>query len=132
MSNTVIDLDPTEHITVDAVGLSEERTFALQGQAGDRLVTVLLDQDQLLGLSIAGNELLDILDEEYSRALDLFQIPPPEQLALRTPVDPLFKMAQFQLGYDVERDSLLIARREVLQSQVDDSVADISNQIHFF
>lgn len=108
VSNTVIDLDPTEYITVDDIGGAEERTFALQGQSGERIVTLLLDQDQLLGLSIAGNELLDILDEEYSRELDLFQIPPPEHLALRTPIDPLFQIAQFQMGYDAERDSLLI------------------------
>ena len=108
MPNTVIDLDPTDHITVDTLSASEERMFALQGQAGERLVTLKIDSDQLLGLSIAGNELLDILDEEYSRELYWLRIPPPELLALRSPIDPLFEIAQFQLGYDAERDALLI------------------------
>ena len=108
MFNTVIDLDPTDHITVDTFGASEERTFVLQAQAGERLVTLTIDSDQLLALSIAGNELLDILDEEYSRELYLLRIPSPELLALRSPIDPLFEIAQFQLGYDADRDTLLI------------------------
>jgi uncharacterized repeat protein (TIGR03847 family) len=108
VSNTVIDLDPTDHITIDTFGASEEGTFVLQGQAGECLIALTLDSDQLLGLSIAGNELLDILDEEYPRELNLLQIPPPERLALRLPIDPLFAIAQFQLGYDAGRDALLI------------------------
>jgi uncharacterized repeat protein (TIGR03847 family) len=108
VSSSAIDLDPIEHITVEAIGVAEGRNFVLQGQSEDQLVTLSLDSDQIQGLSIAGNELLDILDEEYPRDLDLLQIPSSEHMVLREPIDPLFEIAQFQLGYDAERDSLII------------------------
>jgi uncharacterized repeat protein (TIGR03847 family) len=113
MPNEVIDLNPIEHITVDAIGDPEERTFLLQGQAGEQLVTLLLEQEQILALSIAGDELLDILEEQYSRELNQFQIPSPESMALQAPVEPLFQVAQFQLGYDAERDYLVIIAIEL-------------------
>ncbi len=113
MSNKVIDLNPTEHITVDAIGKPGERTFLLQGQAGERLVTLFLEQEQVLALSIAGDELLEILEEQYSRELNQFQIPSPETMTLQAPVEPLFQIAQFQLGYDAERDYLVIIAIEL-------------------
>ena len=113
MSNKVIDLNPTEHITVDAMGNPSERTFLLQGQAGGRLITLILEQEQVLALSIAGDELLDILEEQYSRELNQFQIPSPESMTLQAPVEPLFQIAQFQLGYDAERDYLVIIAIEL-------------------
>jgi len=113
MSNKVIDLNPTEHITVDATGKLDERTYLLQGRAGEQLVTLILEQEQVLALSIAGDELLDILEEQYSRELNQFQIPSAEAMALQEPAEPLFQIAQFQLGYDAERDYLVIIAIEL-------------------
>jgi uncharacterized repeat protein (TIGR03847 family) len=113
MSNQIIDLNPIVHITVGAIGNPGERTFLLQGQAGEQLVTLILEQEQVLALSIAGDELLDILEEQYSRELNQFQIPSPEAMALHTPVEPLFQIAQFQLGYDAERDCLVVIAIEL-------------------
>jgi uncharacterized repeat protein (TIGR03847 family) len=113
MSNEVIDLNPAAHITIDAIGEPGKRTFLLQGRAGEQLVTLILEQEQVLALSIAGDELLDILEEQYSRELNQFQIPSPETMVLQAPVEPLFQIAQFQLGYDADRDYLIIIAIEL-------------------
>jgi uncharacterized repeat protein (TIGR03847 family) len=116
MSHEVIDLDPAEQITVDAVGELEDYTFVLQGSAGRQLVSLVLEREQVLALALAGSELLEILDQEYGRELDQLQIPVSENMSLQAPVEPLFQIAQFQLGYDAERDYLVIIAVELPSS----------------
>jgi len=113
MANEIIDLDPVEHFTVNTVGEPEERMFLLQGQSDDILVTLIIDQDQALALSLAGSELLEMLEGHYSREINQFQIPPVEKMALRTPIEPLFQVSQFQLGYDDQRDYIVVITAEL-------------------
>jgi uncharacterized repeat protein (TIGR03847 family) len=113
MPREVIDLNPAEHITVGAMEDNGERVFLLQGQGSSRPVTLIIDHEQALALSIAGGELLDLVEEQYSREIDQFQIPPEASMLLRTPVQPLFEVAQFQLGYDAQHDSIVIISAEL-------------------
>jgi uncharacterized repeat protein (TIGR03847 family) len=113
MSHEIIDLNPADHITIEALGEPDEFTFLLQGQTAGSPVTLVIDREQALALSEAGNELLEILEERYSREINQFQIPPLESMALRAPVEPLFEVAQFQLGYDAETDYVVIITIEL-------------------
>ena len=69
MPDKIIDLNPAEHITVDVIEGPRDRTFLLQGQSDDTLVSLTIDREQAAALSIAGSELLDILEEYYSREI---------------------------------------------------------------
>lgn len=113
MSHRVIDVNPAEYITVGTPGEPAEHTLLLQGQAGTTVVTLAIDEEQAAALAIAGGELLGLLEEEYAREIDLSQIPLPANMALRTPFEPLFEVALFQLGYDAERDYLVIITIEL-------------------
>ena len=108
MSGETIDLNPTEHFTLDAIGEFQDRLFVLQGQSQGTVVTLLIEQDQVQALSLACSELLDVLDEMYSREINQFQIPPIEAMDLHIPIEPLFEVAHFQLGYDEDSDTIVI------------------------
>jgi len=113
MPRQVIDLNPVEHITVGTTEENGERVFLLQGQRGSQPVTLIIDHEQALALSVAGSELLDLVEEQYSREIDQFQVPPEEIMSLHTPVQPLFEVAQVQLGYDAQHDCIVIISAEL-------------------
>jgi uncharacterized repeat protein (TIGR03847 family) len=113
MTDQTIDLNPTERFTIDAIGESQDGLFVLQGQSQGTVVTLLIELDQLQALSLACNELLDMLDEMYSREINQFQIPSMEDMELHIPVEPLFEVAHFQLGYDEDSDTIVIISVEL-------------------
>lgn len=113
VADKIIDLNPAKHITVDVIDGPEERTFVLQGQSGDALVSLIIDGEQAAALSVAGSELLDILEEHYSREINRLGIPQEESMRLRLPADPLFEVAEFQLGYDEQQDRVVIITIEL-------------------
>lgn len=113
MPQKVIDLDPVEYITIDLVDVPGDRLFLLQGQSGRQVITLVIEQDQAAALALACGELLDILDESYPREINQYQVPHPDSLSLQIPFEPLFPVAQFQLGYDDERDRTAIVTAEV-------------------
>jgi uncharacterized repeat protein (TIGR03847 family) len=113
MPQEIIDLDPTESIAIEAMRDPSELLFLIQGQKDGQLVTLIIDHEQAVALSLAGGELLELLEETYAREINQFEIPSAESLVLREPVDPLFEIAEFQLGYDADRDYLVIITLEL-------------------
>jgi hypothetical protein len=107
MTDQTIDLNPTERFTIDAIGESQDGLFVLQGQSQGTVVTLLIELDQLQALSLACNELLDMLDEMYSREINQFQIP-----------------SHFQLGYDEDSDTIVIISVEL--AAVEDLAENVS------
>jgi uncharacterized repeat protein (TIGR03847 family) len=131
MPRQVIDLNPAEYITVGTVEENGERVFLLQGQSSSRPVTLIIDHEQALALSIAGGELLNLVEEQYSREINQFQVPPEEVMLLRTPVQPLFEVAQFQLGYDAQHDYIVIISAELPIDPATEELSDV-NVVRFW
>lgn len=131
MSDKTIDLNPTEHLSIDAIGEFQDRLFVLQGQAQGTVVTLLIEQDQVQALSLACSELLDMLEETYSREINQFQIPPIEAMELHIPLEPLFEVAHFQLGYDEHSDTIVIVSVE-LAGDEDLDAEDIGTTVRFW
>jgi uncharacterized repeat protein (TIGR03847 family) len=113
MAQEIYDLDPAEHLTVDVIDEENDRIFLLQGQSGDSVVTLLIDQEQAVALSLASSELLDILAESFPREINPFAVPSPDTMSCQKPIHPLFQVAQFQLGYDDTRDETVIISIEL-------------------
>ena len=113
MPDKIVDLNPAGHITVDVLEGPGDRTFLLQGQSDDSLVSLIIDREQAAALSTAGSELLDILEEHYSRDIHRLWIPREASMRLRMPAEPLFEVAEFQLGYDEQHDSVVIITIEL-------------------
>lgn len=102
--NLLFDLNPVTRVTAGAVGEPGQRTFFLQGRRGTQLVTLLAEKDQIVSLGNGIFDLLDKLGERTAREADISGF----DLALEEPLEPVFRIGQLGLGYDRERDLLVI------------------------
>ncbi len=109
-----IDLDPVTRITVDAVGPPGERTFFLQGRAGDRLVTVLVEKQQVQLLAASIVEILARIGKPTGDG------PPEEEMGLEEPVIPEWRVGRLAISYVEDRDVILLEVEELLPGQDDD------------
>lgn len=113
-----LELNPVDFLTVGTVGPRGNRTFHLQGRKGRRMVTLTIEKMQADALAEAINDLLDELDERH----------PPEsgktaihlsdwQMELRDPVDPMFRVAQIGLGYEIDSDMVVLVTQELITAE---------------
>ncbi|MBN1956035.1 MAG: DUF3090 family protein [Anaerolineae bacterium] len=120
MSPEFLGLSHVEFITIDAMGPPGERTFYLQAQQGDMLVTLLIEKEHAAALSIGIQQMLEnlggLLEDE-----DI-----PTDMALRQPIHPLFQVGSMGLGYDPDEDALvIIARAPAIEEMSEDSVPEV-------
>jgi uncharacterized repeat protein (TIGR03847 family) len=104
-----VELDHVDRITAGAVGEPGERTFFLQAREGDRLVTILVEKEQveLLGTSIL--EILATVGRETGEG------PPSDELGLEPPLEPLWRAGRLSIGYAEERDLMLLEIEELVE-----------------
>jgi uncharacterized repeat protein (TIGR03847 family) len=96
-----MELGAVDRITADAVGEPGHRTFYLQVRAGDDLITVVVEKEQVLLLSQSVLELLADVPLETG-ALD------EAGLELEEPIDPRFRAGRLSIGYDPDQDRFLL------------------------
>ena len=104
-----MELGHVDRITAGAVGEPGERTFFLQAREGDRLVTILVEKEQveLLGTSIL--EILATVGRETGEG------PPSDELGLEPPLEPLWRAGRLSIGYAEERDRMLLEIEELVE-----------------
>ena len=106
--------DPIEFETVDAlgagaVGAPGQRAFYLQARSESAQLTVLLEKEQVALLAAEAIAFLDRIKEQYPE--DPIRL--PDTMAdLREPTVPLFRARLIGLGFDPERELVLIELRE--------------------
>ncbi len=101
-----LDLDPCTRITTGAVGEPGSRTFYIQGRDASRLVTLLVEKQQVAALAQLVEQLLEGIEgaevtEEGAEA--------PE---LEEPLSPEFRVGGMTLDYDEDRDLVVLACEE--------------------
>lgn len=113
---TIFDLKPISHITVDTIGRPGERVFYLQAGLGPQLVTLIIEKQHALALvsgidGLLAELLADSPEEIVASASD-------SDVALRQPIEPLFRVGQMGLAYDEESGMVvLIAYQLVLEEE---------------
>lgn len=128
MPGMELDLDPVSHITADAIGKPGQRVFYLQGwREGDlQPVTILIEKIQLQTLVIGLQQML----LELSRRNPRLAMPPSDydedKMHIHPPVDPLFRAGEMGLGYDPERDLVMILVRELVLSDEEEAEENAS------
>jgi uncharacterized repeat protein (TIGR03847 family) len=110
-----LEFDPVGRVTAGAVGEPGSRTFYLQARKDDVLVSLLLEKGQVALLSSHIDELLDRVGEP-----DTVSEVDPDTLDLEEPVIPEFRVGRIGLGYDEERDLVLIQCDEFVPEDEDD------------
>jgi len=128
----LIELDPVDRITADAVGPPGQRTFFLQGRKGDQLVTIVVEKQQVQLLAASVVEILSRL------GLETGQGPPDEDMSLEEPIVPEWRAGRLSIGYQEERDLLMLEAEELVpdddgeetvEPEEDDPLADLGVEL---
>lgn len=106
-----MELDPVDRITADAVGEPGRRTFYVQAHQGDRTVTVLVEKEQIQQLAASIVEILSRVERDTESG------PGDDELQLEPPLEPLFRAGRLYIGYEEERDRLLLDIEELLSDE---------------
>ena len=107
MSEFTIDLDSVQRITTGAVGPKGRRVFYVQARRGSRVLTLIAEKEQVRALADAITRLLDTVAEKNPRLSTSDDLLITD-LSLEEPLEPLFRIGQMGLGYDVERDLVVL------------------------
>jgi uncharacterized repeat protein (TIGR03847 family) len=106
------EFEEVDSFTSGAIGQPGQRVFYLQARAGDRLVTVRCEKQQVAAIS------------DYLKRV-MVDLPPPEDRALggpgelQQPVEALFVLGPIGLGYDRSSDRIVVQLEEMLPGGLD-------------
>jgi uncharacterized repeat protein (TIGR03847 family) len=118
MPNIEIELNPVDFITVGTVGPKGQRVFHLQAAKGEQLVSLTIEKEQAWALSEAIRELIDDLDTRYPEEIPTSGA--KGDLELREPIDPMFRVAQMGLGYDEDRNLIVLVAQELVAGGINE------------
>jgi len=121
VSAEIIELDDIEGLGTGAVGEPGQRAFFIQARTEHTQLTVLVEKEQVRLLSAEAVAFLDKIADDYPELpFDL----PASQGVLREPTVPLFRARLIGLGFDPERELVLIELREHADDDEPDDVVD--------
>ncbi len=125
MPNTEIELDAIEFITVGTVGPKGRREFHIQAGQSGRVVTLTIEKEQARQLATAIEEILDDLSNMNNnpRMKPIVNLNNYD-MDLRDPLEPSFRVERMGLGYDEERDRIILVAQEWVPRALEDDETD--------
>lgn len=129
MSRIEIDVDPCDHITADAIGAPGKRVFYIQAFRDALTYNVLIEKIQLQSLSVGIEQFLGKLGNENPDLPEASADYVEEHMRINPPLDPIFRAGEIGLGYDKERDLIVIIAQEIL---LEGRSADDASVIRFW
>jgi uncharacterized repeat protein (TIGR03847 family) len=116
-----IELDSIDALGAGAVGEPGQRAFYIQARSESAQLTVLVEKEQVALLASEAVAFLDRIADQYPE--DLIAL--PETVAeLHEPTVPLFRARMIGLGFDPERELVLIELREHSDDDDEEEVDD--------
>ncbi|HEY6021370.1 MAG TPA: DUF3090 domain-containing protein [Candidatus Paceibacterota bacterium] len=109
-----IDVDPCDHITADAIGQPGQRVFYIQAFQDERTITVIIEKAQLQSMAIGVEQFLSQISQQNQDLDEPSGDYMEEAMRINPPVDPLFRVGEIGLGYDKERDRVVLFVKELL------------------
>ncbi|MFZ6027033.1 MAG: DUF3090 domain-containing protein [Chloroflexota bacterium] len=125
MPPTEIELNPVSHITADAIGQPGKRVFYVQAWQDQRTITLIVEKIQLQSLAIGVEQFLSEVNEKFPNLPEATADYVEEKMHIHPPVDPLFRAGEFGLGYDADRDMLVLVIRELLPEDQEPTEASV-------
>jgi uncharacterized repeat protein (TIGR03847 family) len=110
----VIELDPVDRITTGAIGEPGERVFYLQARRSDVLVTILVEKQQVELLAASLVEILARSGKETGQG------PQEGEMELEEPIVPEWRAGRLSIGYDEDRDLVLLEAEEYVPEADED------------
>jgi uncharacterized repeat protein (TIGR03847 family) len=117
MANPLYEFDPVTHITAGALGEPGHRTFYIQAERGLDRLTLLCEKEQVLALAEAIDEMLNNLEKEFNLGRQDEVTFDEVEMTIKEPVEPVFRVGSMGLGYDAERDRILLVAQELLAEE---------------
>jgi uncharacterized repeat protein (TIGR03847 family) len=108
---TDMEMDPVDRITAGAVGPPGERRFYLQARDGLDVATVLVEKQQVQLLAASILEILARVGKETGQG------PPEDQMELEEPFEPMWRAGRLSIGYQEERDLILLEIEELVATE---------------
>ena len=112
MDENEIELETVDSLGAGAVGDPGEREFFLQARTESAQLTVLVEKEQVALLATEAVAFLDRIAEDYPEEGSTVSEPITRQAGLREPTVPLFRARLIGLGFDPDRELVLIELRE--------------------
>ena len=126
MSRFEIDVDPCDHITADAIGKPGQRVFYLQAYQEQRTISIIIEKTQLQSLAIGIEQFLAQIHLQNPNLDEASGDYVERIMRISPPVDPLFRAGEIGLGYDKQRDRVVIFTKELLTEEFEpESAAQI-------
>jgi uncharacterized repeat protein (TIGR03847 family) len=117
MADNEIIFDPVDHITTDAIGPPGKRVFYLQAWKGNRTLTLLIEKFQVQSLAVGVEQFLEEIEQRYPNTENVSSAYDEQRMHIQPPVDPLFRIGELGLSYDVDRDMVIVIAREVASGE---------------
>ncbi len=119
MPRTEIDLRPVTHITTDALGQPGKRVFYLQGWQEERTLTLIVEKIHIQTLAVGFEQFLSEIQDRFPAIAEASADYVEEKMRITPPVDPLFRVGELGLGYDIEQDMVILIAREIALEEAD-------------
>jgi uncharacterized repeat protein (TIGR03847 family) len=110
-----LELDQIEALATGAVGEPGQREFFIQARTASTQLTVLVEKEQVALLAAEAITFLDRIADDFPE-----RDPETPKEELREPTVPLFRARLIGLGFDPERERVLIELRERAAEEADE------------
>jgi uncharacterized repeat protein (TIGR03847 family) len=119
-----MEISPVSRITTDAIGEPGERTFYLQARGrGDDVVTIHLEKEQVQLLAASILEILARVGKETGEG------PDESEMDLELPVEPRWRAGKLSIGYEEDRDLLLLEIEELVAGPQDELEEELQGDL---
>ena len=113
MARRILDFDLPDRFATGTVGEPGDRTFYLQAVQGRRVVSVMLEKEQV---SVLADRVLAIVDEVERRGLTAIDAGPagiPDERPLAQPLREEFRVGTLVIAWDDDVDRLIVEARSM-------------------
>ncbi len=117
----VIELEDVDALGAGAVGPPGQRVFYIQARTESAQLTVVVEKEQVALLAAEAVAFLDRIASDYPEPAGTV---PGDVVALREPTVPLFRARLIGLGFDPEREKVLLELREHGSDEADEADED--------
>ncbi len=126
MPRIEIDLNPVTSITADAIGQPGQRVFYIQGQTVERVVTVIVEKVQIQTLALGVEDFLTEITTRYPNLEPSSPEYDESLMHIEPPVDPIFRVGELGLAYDVDSDMAVLVMREIQSGEEEVNPEEVS------
>jgi uncharacterized repeat protein (TIGR03847 family) len=124
MARRIFDLDTPDRFVTGTVGEPGNRTFLLQGRRGSTLVSVVLEKVQVQVLAERLAILLAELGRRGVRVPEALAPHDDDTVPLELPVVPAFRVGTLTIGWDSDREQVVLEARAQAEPDEDDDEDD--------